>query len=39
MLSERGETGTFNFFPFAKLTGKTFAGQAIRGTDSVRIVP
>jgi len=33
-----GETGTFNFFAFAGLAGTTFLSQAIRGTDSVRVV-
>lgn len=33
------EIGTFNFFAFAELTGKTFSSQAIRGTNSVRVVP
>lgn len=36
---ERGVTEAFNFFAFAELTRQAFAGQAIRGTDSVRVVP
>jgi len=38
MLSERGETGTFNFVAFAQPTAKTFSGRAILGTDSVHVV-
>lgn len=33
------ESGAFNFFAFAELAGRTFAGQANRGTDSRRVVP